>query len=78
MYGFPVPKNAQLEVEGDYSKHYTWSKASGDKGIPLSYKLVIRKKGWKKGNVDGTVVTYTKEDKVIYLSTSTQYLEVFK
>ena len=47
FYGYPVPKNAELESENESGKHYYW-KPSGDEGIPLSSKLMIKKSGWKE------------------------------
>lgn len=80
MYEFPVPKGAQLiqAEETDNRKSYDWSAASGDNGIPLSYKLMLKKNGWDQGQIDGTNVVYTKDQKQITLSTATDYLRIAK
>ena len=51
MYDFPIPKAAQL-IQAEKTKirkSYDWSAASGDNGIPISYKLILRKNGWRQG-----------------------------
>ena len=80
LYEFPVPKGAipiQTEVT-DNRKSYHWSAASGDNGIPLSYKLILKKNGWDQGQIDGTNVVYTKGQQQINLSTATDYLSIAK
>lgn len=56
MNDFPVAKAAQLiqAEETESRKSYDWSAASGDNGIPVSYKLILRKNGWHQGQIDGT------------------------
>ncbi|KOS69345.1 hypothetical protein AEA09_12760 [Lysinibacillus contaminans] len=80
LYDFPVPKGAMLiqtEVT-DNRKSFDWSAASGDNGIPLSYKLILKKNGWDQGQIDGTNVVYTKGQQQINLSTATDYLSIAK
>ncbi|MFJ7735086.1 hypothetical protein ACIQ2D_01990 [Lysinibacillus sp. NPDC097287] len=80
MYDFPVPIGAKLiaKEETEFRKTYDWSPASGDNGIPLSYKLIIKKNGWKQGQIDGTNVIYSKGSHQINLNTSTNYLCMIK
>ena len=53
MYNFPVLIRAKLiaKEETEVRKTYDWSPASGDNGIPLSYKLIIKKNGWRQGQL---------------------------
>jgi hypothetical protein len=78
FYGFPVPKNAELESENEKGKHYYWKPASGDKGIPLSYKLMIRKSGWEEVERMGETGTFVKGKNTIYLQSSTDYIGIMK
>lgn len=78
MYNFPVPKSAELESENEVGKHYIWSKASGDNGIPLSYRLMIKKNGWREIGREGEIVKYTKGKFTIYLHSSTDYIGIMK
>lgn len=80
MYNFPVPIGAKLiaKEETELRKTYDWSPASGDNGIPLSYKLIIKKNGWKQGQIDGTNVIYSKGSHQINLSSHTDYLSIIK
>lgn len=80
MYNFPVPIGARLIIkeETDIRKTYNWSPASFENGIPLSYKLVIKKSGWKQKDVEGSNVIYLKGSNQINLSTQTDYLSISK
>lgn len=80
MYNFPVPIGAKLiaKEETESRKTYNWSAASGDNGIPFSYKLIIKKNGWKQRQIDGTNVIYSKDSYQINLSTHTDYLSIIK
>lgn len=73
FYGFPVPKNAELESENENGKHYYWKAASGDGGIPLSYKYMIKKSGWIEIEEErmGETGTFVKGKHTIYLQSST-------
>jgi len=78
FYGFPVPKNAELESENENGKHYYWKAASGDEGIPLSYKLMIKKSGWIEVERMGETGTFVKGKNTIYLQSSTDYIGIMK
>lgn len=78
LYGFPVPKNAELESEDENGKHYYWTAASGDEGIPLSYKLMIKKSGWIEAERMGETGTFVKGNNTIYLQSSTDYIGIMK
>jgi len=73
LYGFPVPKDVEIKSKskiGSVSSYIiTWDRVSG-KRIPIDYKLIIMKNGWKikkEGDfeLDGIAyhaVKYKKED----------------
>ncbi|WP_336636720.1 hypothetical protein [Lysinibacillus fusiformis] len=50
LYGFPVPKDVEIKSKskiGSVSSYIiTWDRVSG-KRIPIDYKLIIMKNGWK-------------------------------
>ncbi|MGI2326802.1 hypothetical protein [Planococcus sp. YIM B11945] len=75
--GFPIPKGAELMDKNSYGSNYTWDKASGDEGIPFSYRLVLKAYGWEEVPGDMTPI-YQKGDKKIDLITSTDYLGIFE
>jgi len=72
LYGFPVPKDVEIISKskvGTLSSYIiTWDSVSGRK-IPIDYKLIIRKNGWKiekegDGEIDGIAyhaVKYKKD-----------------
>lgn len=78
FYGFPVPKNAELESENEKGKHYHWDPASGTDGIPLSYKLMLKKNGWEEVERMGELGTFVKGKNTIYLQSSTEYIGIMK
>ena len=78
FYDFPVPENAELESENEEGKHYYWKPSSGTNGIPLSYKLMIRKSGWKEVDRMGETGTFVKGENTIYLQSSTEYISITK
>ncbi|KAB0444011.1 hypothetical protein CH314_10470 [Lysinibacillus fusiformis] len=73
LYGFPVPKDVEIKSKskiGSVSSYIiTWDRVSG-KRIPIDYKLIIMKNGWKikkegDSELDGIAyhaVKYKKED----------------
>lgn len=73
LYGFPVPKDIEIKSKdkiGSLSSYLiTWDRVSGKK-IPIDYKLIIMKNGWKiekegDGELDGIAyhaVKYKKDD----------------
>lgn len=81
FYDFPVPNNAKLENEfsgeDTYTKSYFWDKSSGT-DVPLSYRLMIKKSGWKQVEFEGTGITYKKEGKIIHLAFSRDYIDIVK
>ena len=78
FYGFPVPKSAELESENEKGKHYYWGPASGTDGIPLSYKLMLKKNGWEEVERMGELGTFVKGKDTIYLQSSTDYIGIMK
>ena len=76
LYGFPVPKVVEIKSKskiGSVSSYIiTWDRVSG-KRIPIDYKLIIMKNGWKiekegDGELDGIAyhaVKYKKDDVVV-------------
>lgn len=78
MYDFPVPNNAELESKNEIGKHYYWESASGDNGIPLSYKLMIKKCGWEEVERFGETGIYVKGTSTIFLQSSTDYIGIMK
>ncbi|WP_422124530.1 hypothetical protein DHX103_06840 [Planococcus sp. X10-3] len=75
LSGFPVPQNAELVEENKYGKNFDWSKASGDHGIPWSYRLALKLDGWQKVEGELTPI-YQKDDKRIDLIATTDHLSV--
>ncbi|MGN1400995.1 MAG: hypothetical protein ACI4XL_05780 [Bacillus sp. (in: firmicutes)] len=78
LFGFPVPRNAELIEESELGKSYEWSKASEENGIPFGYELVLKANGWKKGEREGASVIYTKGKHRIDLISSTKQLYILK
>ncbi|MFJ3388164.1 hypothetical protein [Lysinibacillus sp. NPDC086135] len=78
LYGFPIPKNAELVQESNKSKSYDWSRASEENGIPFDYEIALKANGWKKGEREGTSVSYTKGNHTIDLLSSTKWLDIIK
>ncbi len=76
LNGFPVPTKAKLIDQGDGVNTYTWSRASGENGIPSDYEKAIKSEGWKKGEREGASVVYTKGKHLIDLTTSTEELDI--
>lgn len=78
LYGFPVPKNAELVEESGHGHNYEWSRASEEKGIPYEYELALKKHGWKKGEREGASVYYTRGNDKINLISTTKQLDILK
>lgn len=76
-YEFPVPSDATLESEGENSKNYIWEPSTGTE-IPIKYRIVIRKNGWKEVELDGHHVTYEKDGKQINLVIAPDYIGILK
>ncbi|MGE7623863.1 hypothetical protein ACQKMD_12600 [Viridibacillus sp. NPDC096237] len=80
-YDFPVPNSAKLgnenSSENTNTKSYFWDKSSGT-DVPLSYRLMIKKSGWKQVEFEGTVITYKKDGKFIKLAFSRDYIDIVK
>lgn len=77
FYDFPVPKNAVIESEDQTSKNYRWESSTGT-DIPISYKLMIKKSGWKQKEIDGHNIIYTKEKATINLTLAPDYIGILK
>lgn len=77
LLDFPVPQSATLVEENEFGKNYEWPKASGDNGIPWSYRLALKLDGWEKVEGELTPI-YQKEDKKIDLIATTDHLSVLK
>lgn len=78
LNGFPVPNHAVLVKEHEVGKNFEWSRASEEHGIPLDYELVLKLRGWDKGEREGAAVEYTKGDHVITLISQTDILDLLK
>ncbi|MEK4426368.1 hypothetical protein [Solibacillus sp. FSL K6-1523] len=61
FYSFPIPNDAVLEEANDYANNYYWEPSTGT-SIPMKYRLVIYKNGWKKAGIDGSSVIYEKNN----------------
>ncbi|WP_139069993.1 hypothetical protein [Bacillus sp. FJAT-27225] len=77
FYDFPVPNDANLESESEKGKNYIWDKSSGT-GVPISYRLVIKKNGWKEVELDGHNVVYEKNGRRINLALAPDYIGILK
>ncbi|MEH7380978.1 hypothetical protein V7138_10900 [Bacillus sp. JJ1533] len=78
LYGFPIPKNAELVQKSNQSESYDWLKASEENGIPFGYEFVLAKNDWVKGERDGASVTYTKGKHTIDLISTSKKLDIIK
>jgi len=77
FYDFPIPKDAKLESESSKEKGFTWEKSTGT-DVPLSYRLMIKKKGWKQVEMDGHNVVYQKDGKFINLTLAPKFISLIK
>ncbi|MDM5358906.1 hypothetical protein [Peribacillus sp. ACCC06369] len=78
LYGFPVPRNAELVHINEQGKRYNWSRATEENGIPYRYELALKADGWKKGESEGASVFYKKGNNTIDLITTTSQLEILR
>ncbi|MDN7240736.1 hypothetical protein QWY14_02995 [Planococcus sp. N028] len=78
LYGFPVPKNAELMREDIYGNSYNWSPVSEEEGIPFAYELVLKINGWDKGEIEGTSVYYSKGTHKVDLVSSTEQFNILR
>ncbi|SDI16166.1 hypothetical protein SAMN04487975_112120 [Planococcus glaciei] len=78
LFGFPVPKNAELVGESSVGKNYEWKRASEEYGIPYGYEVALKKNGWKKGEREGASVYYTKGNHKIDLISMTETLDILR
>ncbi|WP_316569353.1 hypothetical protein [Neobacillus sp. YIM B06451] len=77
FYDFPVPNDATLENDSVKGKHYIWEPSSGT-SVPISYRFVIKKNGWKEIDQDGHLVTYEKGGQRINLALAPDYIGILK
>ena len=78
LYGFPVPKNAEITRKDEIVESYNWSRASEENGIPFSYEMVLKVNGWTKGEREGASVLYTKGNYQLNLISTTKQLDIIK
>lgn len=76
LYGFPIPKNAELVQKSIKSESFDWSRASEEYGIPFDYEIVLKVNGWRKGEREGASVLYTKGNHSIDLISTTKRLDM--
>lgn len=74
---FPIPNGAMLEEENEKAKNYFWKPSSGT-SIPIGYRLVIKKSGWKELEVDGHGTTYEKDGYQINVTVAPDYIGIIK
>lgn len=74
---FPVPGDAALESENEIARNYTWQPSSGT-SLPINYRLVIKKSGWKEVEIDGHGITYEKDGRKINVTVATDYIGISK
>ncbi|WP_053367906.1 hypothetical protein [Bacillus sp. FJAT-27245] len=77
FYDFPVPDAATLESESEKGKHYIWGPSSGT-SVPISYRLAIKKNGWKDVDLDGHNTIYEKDGRRIRLAVAKDYIGILK
>lgn len=77
FYDFPIPKDAKIESESPKVIGYKWEKSTGTE-VPLNYRLMIKKAGWKKVEMDGANVVYKKNEKLINITLAPNYIDVMK
>ncbi|RHW43302.1 hypothetical protein D1B31_01115 [Neobacillus notoginsengisoli] len=77
FYDFPIPNGAKLVSETQKNKNYRWEPAKGT-GVPLSYRLMIKKSGWEEVNTEGANIVYEKNGKFINIGLATGYFELLK
>ncbi|WKA56642.1 hypothetical protein [Planococcus shixiaomingii] len=78
LYGFPIPKNAELVREDIYGNSYSWSPVSEEEGIPFAYELVLKLNGWHKGEIEGASVYYYKGSNKVDLVSSTEQFNILR
>ncbi|SFC86979.1 hypothetical protein SAMN05443252_107148 [Bacillus sp. OV322] len=76
-YNFPIPDDAKLESENKKAKNYEWDPATGTE-VPLGYRLMIKKSGWKQIDIEGANMIYQKNGNIINLNFDTDYIEITK
>lgn len=69
---FPIPNSVILEEESSTAKNYSWKSSSGT-SIPISYRMVIKKNGWKQVEIDGHGITYEKDGYKINITVASDY-----
>lgn len=74
---FPIPNDAMLEEENEIAKNYIWKPSSGT-SIPIGYRLVIKKSGWREVEVDGHGTTYEKDGHQINVTVAPDYIGIIK
>ncbi len=78
LYGFPIPKSAEVTNQWSGFAEYDWAPASEEDGLPFYYKWQIEWNGWKEVSREGSLTTYEKDNHQINVISQTDYLSVFK
>lgn len=76
-YDFPIPNDAKLVNENPKVNDYRWEPSTGTE-VPISYRLMIKKSGWKQIKIEGANILYKKGGKYITLSFATDYIALSK
>ncbi|CEG27155.1 hypothetical protein [Bacillus sp. B-jedd] len=77
FYDFPVPNDVTIENQSEKAKNYIWEQSSGT-DVPIRYRLVIRKSGWKEVGIDGHNSIYEKDGKQIIIAVASDYIGIIK
>lgn len=77
FHNFPIPNDANLESENEKTISLRWDPSKGT-GVPIKYRLMIKKSGWKQTGKEGANIMYNKNGNSINLSFSTDYIEISK
>lgn len=74
-HDFPIPNDATFEAESTKEKGFRWEQSTGTE-VPLSYRLMIKKSGWKQVEINGHNVVYKKDGELINLTLAPNYIGI--
>lgn len=77
FYHFPIPNDVKLESKNEKTRNYIWKPSAGT-DVPLGYRLMIKKSGWKQIKTEGSNFVYKKDNQLIHLTFNTDHIEVVK
>ncbi|EIT84370.1 hypothetical protein A374_16328 [Fictibacillus macauensis ZFHKF-1] len=76
LSSFPIPKSAKVLQTLPHGYESEWASASEENGIPWSYQLVLKMKGWHEGERMGASTIYTKGTQKVDIVSTTERLDI--